>query len=103
ENPHGYVLLLHMMPAVKESWQELAKALNEAGLSALAIDFRGHGESVSKSDGTRLNYKDFADEQQQAKILDVRGAMEWLRARGAQDSQIAVIGASIGANLALQY
>ena len=103
ENPSGYVLLLHMMPAVKESWQELAKACNEAGLSALAIDFRGHGESNTKVDGTKFNYKDFTDEQQQSKILDIRGAMDWLRSHGADDEKIAVIGASIGANLALQY
>lgn len=103
ENPRGWALLLHMMPAVKESWQELAKALNNAGFSCLAIDLRGHGESIYREDGTTLNYKDFSDEEHQQKIVDVRAAVSWLKEQGAEEEKLAVIGGSIGANLSLQY
>ncbi len=102
QSPRGVVLLLHMMPAVKESWQGLVKVLNASNFSALAIDLRGHGESVDKIDGTRLNYNKFTDSEHQASSQDVRGAIVWLHAKGAKDSKIAVVGASIGANLALQ-
>lgn len=99
--PKGYVLMLHMMPAVKESWQELAKAMNRASFAVLAIDLRGHGESINKTDGTTLNYKNFTDQQHQSSIYDVKAALNWLRMEGAMNHCVAVVGASIGANLAL--
>src|SRR3990172_1406945 len=96
------VLLLHMMPAVKESWREFQEKLREAGFQSLAIDERGHGESVWK-DGERIDYKNFTDAEQQEKILDVEVAMRFLAERGVESESVAVAGASIGANLALQY
>lgn len=96
-------LLLHMMPAVKESWNGFAAALVDAGYShVLAIDLRGHGESVSGGDG-RLDYKAFEDADHQAKIRDVEAAVKWLEGRGAEKGRLAVVGASIGANLAIAY
>ena len=96
------VLLLHMMPAVKESWKEFQEKLREAGFQSLAIDMRGHGESIWKN-GTRIDYKNFTDAEQQEKILDVETAMRFLAGQGAESESVAVTGASIGANLALQY
>lgn len=97
------VLLLHMMPATKESWNAFADALRERGLTSLAIDERGHGESVMK-DGVHIDYRDFTDEEQQAKRLDVEAAVTWLMERtGFGRERIAVVGASIGANLTIRY
>ena len=96
------VLLLHMMPAVKESWKEFQEKLREAGFQSLAIDMRGHGESIWKN-GERIDYKNFTDAEQQEKILDVETAMRFLAEQGAESESVAVAGASIGANLALQY
>ncbi|MDP4010463.1 MAG: alpha/beta fold hydrolase [Candidatus Spechtbacteria bacterium] len=94
------VILLHMMPATKESWQELAPILVERGFQVLAIDERGHGESTEN--GT-LNFREFSGEQQQAKMLDVLAAREFFVEKGVSVSNIFVGGASIGANLAIQY
>jgi len=96
------VLLLHMMPAAKESWGQFQEKLREAGFQSLAIDERGHGESVWK-DGERIDYKNFTDTEQQEKILDVEAAMRFLAEQGVELGQTAIVGASIGANLALQY
>ena len=96
------VLLLHMMPAVKESWKKFQEKLRKAGFQSLAIDMRGHGESVWKN-GERIDYKNFTDAEQQEKILDVEAAMRFLAERGVESESVAVAGASIGANLALQY
>jgi alpha-beta hydrolase superfamily lysophospholipase len=93
------VLLLHMMPAAKESWINFARALTKAGISALAIDLRGHGESVSAKSG-KLDFKKFSDAEHKASIKDAEASIKWLRERGAKE--IYVAGASIGANLALQ-
>lgn len=110
--PHA--LLLHMMPATRASYAFFALKLREAGISSLAIDFRGHGESVRQcrmknaecrmDDYATLDYRDFLDAEHQAKILDVRAAVDWLaQNHGAQKSRLTLVGASIGANLALQY
>jgi len=94
-----FAILLHMMPATKESWQGFASALQEKGISSIAIDERGHGESQGGPNG----FKEFTDEEQAAKILDVRAAWEELVGRGAYSEKTIVIGASIGANLAIAF
>ncbi len=96
------VVLLHMMPAVKESWAEFQAALSQAGFQSLAIDLRGHGASVQKRD-ERLDYKKFSDQEHQEKIQDAEAAVEFFTSRGVPIASIALAGASIGANLALQY
>ncbi len=101
-------LLLHMMPVTRVSWRAFAEKLRQAGFSSLAIDFRGHGDSIRKFEARStkyetLDYKKFTDREQQEKILDVRGAIEWLeKDRGVSRDHVVIVGASIGANLALQ-
>ncbi|MBI5797903.1 alpha/beta fold hydrolase [Candidatus Woesearchaeota archaeon] len=94
------VLLLHMMPATKESWEYFAEDLHKENFTVLAIDLRGHGESMEQEGGI-LNYKTFTDEEHQDSIKDVEAAVDYLKEQGAEN--IAIIGASIGANLALEY
>ena len=89
-------LLLHMMPADRKSWIVFAKKLQQAGFQALAIDFRGHGESQGGPDG----YKKFSDEEHQSSRLDVVAGVEFLKSKKAE--KIYLVGASIGANLALE-
>lgn len=101
------IILLHMMPATKESWNTFAEKINQAGFSVLAIDLRGHGESVEvKSEKLKiksLNYKDFNDKEHQESILDIDGAFKWLIEQGIAKKNIVIGGASIGANLSLQF
>lgn len=94
-----FALLLHMMPATKESWKPFVKVLVQAGYSCLAIDERGHGESEGGPGG----YKEFTDKEQQAKMYDVRVAFAFLQERGATPENAVVIGASIGANLSIVF
>lgn len=97
------VLLLHMMPATRIAWRPLVEKLTVAGFTSLAIDFRGHGESIQTTDGRKLDYRNFSDEEQQAKIKDIEAAVAWLAEKGIGEEKLALIGASIGANLSLQY
>ena len=92
-------ILLHMMPATKESWDALADKLFEHGYASLAFDQRGHGESTM---GDTLDYKTFTPQQQQAKRLDLEAALDWAHAQGFDNAHIVLIGASIGANLAIR-
>ncbi len=65
---------------------EAQKMLAEKNIASLAIDLRGHGESSAG---------DPSD-------LDVQAALAWLAASGFPATHIALMGASIGANLALR-
>ncbi len=100
ENPAGWLVLVHMMPTTKESWLNLAEEFANQGYESIAIDLRGHGESDKGPDG----YLSFSDSQHQKSILDLEAAANYLiQNRGATPDKISFIGASIGANLSLQY
>lgn len=99
ETPRGYLILIHMMPAAKDSWREFAGFLQKTGYASIAIDLRGHGQS----DGGPNGYQKFSDNDHQKSILDVQAAVDFLKQQGAAPEKIAIAGASIGANLSLQY
>lgn len=95
----GWLLLTHMMPATKESWNIFAEEMQKNGYSSIAIDLRGHGESQGGPNG----YKQFSDADHQAGIHDLESAWNFLKSRGATPEKTAVIGSSIGANLSMQF
>jgi esterase/lipase len=93
--PFG-AILLHMMPATKESYTKLASDLSEIGLHTLAIDFRGHGQSEGG------NYKEFTDEQHQKYILDLEAAVNYLKSKEPA-IKFGIVGASIGCSIGIWY
>lgn len=95
------VLLLHMMPTTKESWDLIVSKLVAAGFHTLAIDLRGHGESRVRGDEA-LDYREFSDAEHQASRKDVEAALSWLKEKRISEDKIGIVGASIGANLALE-
>src|SRR3989344_7702335 len=99
QNPIGWILYLHMMPSTKESYSDIANLFASNGYAGLAIDFRGHGESSGGPDG----YNSFSDEEHQNSYSDVLAGIDFLVQNGADKSKVSIIGASIGANIALKY
>jgi len=98
--PTGWIVLSHMMPATKESYENLAIKLQDANYESIAIDLRGHGESENGPEG----FFDFLDKDHQKSIFDLEAAVDYLiKERNATPNKISFIGASIGANLSLQY
>lgn len=87
------VLLLHMLGRNREDWKELATSLQ--GFQVLAVDLRGMGESNTKNEQP-YSYVDFTDEDYAKLITD---AVQIVDTIGNVDT---VVGASIGANTALQ-
>ena len=84
------VVLVHMLTRTKEDWRPLAERLQASGITALAFDLRGHGQS----DGSAV--------PSAAMALDVRAALAWLSGRPEVNAgAIAVVGASLGASLAV--
>lgn len=88
------VILLHMLARSKEDWKDFASFLQQNRYNVIAIDFRGHGQS----DGTLQN---FTEKEFNKMLLDVDAAKLFLKSKGI--SRLGIIGASIGANTALNY
>jgi alpha-beta hydrolase superfamily lysophospholipase len=100
EKPLGWLVLTHMMSATKESWRDFSEEARNIDYESIAIDLRGHGESNGGPEG----FWEFSDSEHQKSILDLETAVDFLiKNRGATSEKISFIGASIGANLSLQY
>ncbi|MBN2197783.1 alpha/beta fold hydrolase [Candidatus Wolfebacteria bacterium] len=98
--PRFWLVLIHMMPETKDSYKEFAKRFQNLDFESIAIDLRGHGQSDGGSD----SYRNFSNEEHQKSILDLKATVDYLiKNRGATKDKIVFIGASIGANLSLQY
>lgn len=88
--PAPAVLLVHMLSRNKSEWGSLPDRLRDAGMTVLAIDLRGHGQSSGSA------------ENLPAMIQDVRAAAQWLVTRpNVRGDVMAIVGASLGASLAL--
>lgn len=88
--PFPGVLLLHMLNSERAVWQEvgLVDGLLRSGYAVLTLDMRGHGDTGGARDWALA-----AD--------DLQRVVDYLAAQPAVDeTRIAVIGASIGANMA---
>ncbi|MBI5059196.1 alpha/beta fold hydrolase [candidate division KSB1 bacterium] len=98
--PLGSLLLFHMLGKDRTSWDDFAQAAVTAGYTVLAVDLRGHGESRGSDDG-ELNYKLLPESSFRAMTRDLAAAVEFVRSRSA--ARVTLIGASIGANVAISY
>lgn len=95
----GAVILLHKFASSKEEFSQLCGELGPEGFATLAIDLRGHGETAKASG---RSYRDFSDDDFRAMANDADAAYKKLR-QDYPSLPIFIIGASIGANTALNY
>jgi esterase/lipase len=91
------VLLLHGLGDHRTAWVEFARVLQDKGYKVLAIDMRGHGESTLKGSTTKT-WEQFTVQDYASMAKDLSAAQEFLG-----EKNISIIGASIGANIALNY
>ncbi len=96
------LILVHMLGSNRASWQSFASHAQADGYLCIAIDLRGHGDSLNAG-GTKLSYKNFTTQEWLGALADIDAARKELLKQGANPKDMAVIGASIGANLALHY
>jgi dienelactone hydrolase len=88
--PGPGMLLLHQCNMNRKSWTALGAALAERGIHALAIDYRGYGDSPRRSSGNEL-------------AADIDAAFASLTAQpGVDGTRLAAGGASCGVNNAIQ-
>jgi len=99
------VVLLHMLGRTKEDWDPIIEKYlgPETGFCFLAIDLRGHGQSVRQGEKV-LNRKEFSEKDLDDMAGDIGAAVKWLKTRPEVDpDKIGILGASIAANLALVF
>lgn len=90
------VLLVHAFSRERRDFAELAGELGALGFSTLALDLRGHGESVRKG-GAPISLGVSLQGSPNAFPRDVEAACAWLRGRA---SRVGVLGLSLSGNLA---
>ena len=95
------VILVHDLARNRFDWlfSGIFESFLERGYLPLAIDLRGHGDTLLPDDGREspfLTLEDLDDFH-----LDVRAALTWLRNEPSVDiSRVAVVGAGVGGNVA---
>ena len=94
-------ILLHILPGSRNDLDEFANLLFSNGYNVLNIDERGHGDSEAWA-GETGSWQEFTQADYDKMIYDVDAAFEWLKNR-IPGTELAIIGGSIGANLALLY
>lgn len=89
ETGNPTVLLFHMLGGQRSAYAPLIPDLVDVGYTVLNADMRGHGETGGSREWNLT-------------VDDVQVWLDWLREQDAVDgSRIAVIGGSIGGNVAL--
>ena len=85
------VAMLHMAGGQRGDWDTLARQFQAAGFSVLTLDLRGHGGSQGQREWGKMGE-------------DAAAAHAWLAGRPEVNAtRIGLIGASIGANLSLNF
>jgi len=98
DGPHPACLLVHQLGADKSTYTEFQQALANSGISSLAIDMRGHGESAMDD----FDYRALDNNTWPNVVNDLIAGLDYLRSNNGVDPQnIGIVGASIGANLAV--
>jgi alpha-beta hydrolase superfamily lysophospholipase len=87
------VVLVHMLRRTHADWNVAAEALQQAGMTVVAVDLRGHGDSAG-------HYEAGGDLS--VLVQDVQAAVGLLQARSdVSHGRIGIAGASLGASIAM--
>lgn len=105
--PGPAVILVHQLSSNHREWAPLVSRLHPArgeSVTTLAIDLRGHGESLAGPEGS-TSWQSFGTHVQRwaGIVNDVAAAVAFLRARPQPPSAIVIVGSSIGSSAALRY
>jgi dienelactone hydrolase len=96
------LVLVHALGSTRHAWDNFARKAQQAGYSAVSFDVRGHGQSITRNGG-EISYRNFKTTDWLGVLDDIDAARGFLVASGADAKNTVVVGASIGANLAIHY
>lgn len=91
------LILVHQFNRDRHTFDALAQDAFSRGYTVLSFDVRGFGESVMKNN-THVAFTSFTEKDYQHIARDILSAQKFL-----QVEHVAVVGASIGANAALNF
>ena len=95
------VVLLHSLGYNSQWWGDLPKELLEKGYAVLAIDLRGHGESVYNKKLTKISWKNMKNSayaKYPDDVLAVINAVKEENTKKVFFNNWAIVGADIGAS-----
>ncbi len=93
------VILLHDLNKSKTAFSALETALAQNGIGYLAVDLRGHGASIGGGKASTFA-REGVDNPFNKMTRDVDSAIEFLHKKGVKDTDLAVLGAGLGAGVA---
>lgn len=93
------VILLHDLNKNKEEFTSFRAALAQAGFGYLALDLRGHGQSVGGG-AAKTFAREGVDNQFNKMTRDVDAAVTFLQGKGIAQQEMVLLGAGLGANVA---
>jgi len=104
--PRPVVVLAHQFRTDRSGWQPLVDRLNAKGIATLALDLRGHGQSIRNSGQDITVTEDFLASAKAVGFdqipADLAQAAAWVRRQPRIDPRrLALAGASVGAFAAL--
>ena len=98
------VVLLHAIGSSKENWRNLPNMIMDKGYACLALDLRGHGQSVLNSKLKQRSWMYFTNKDYAKYPGDVMSAIDALNAqykKKIDTENIIFVGNHIGANTAV--
>lgn len=101
-------ILLHGLGSTQGEWTAFAEQLAALGCGYLSYDARGHGGSSQTTSGTTISYRSLGPpgpgSEWERMISDLNTAARYLeRRRNIPSSGLVLVGASLGANVALNW
>jgi len=100
-------ILLHGLGSGKGEWYSFVDKLTQQGYGYLLYDLRGHADSTKDKSGNTVDYKYFLQagpgSEWEKMVPDLNCAVKYLVKKGINKNKIALMGASLGANVSLLY
>ncbi|OGS22136.1 MAG: hypothetical protein A2252_04630 [Elusimicrobia bacterium RIFOXYA2_FULL_39_19] len=100
-------ILLHGLASAKGEWEGFEKKLEARGYGYFAYDLRGHAGSCKTNNSQEISISQFTTagpgSQWERMVTDINSAIKYLRYKGIAKNKVGLIGASLGANVALVY
>ncbi|MCX7642028.1 MAG: alpha/beta hydrolase [Elusimicrobiales bacterium] len=101
------LLLIHSQKENYTEWKNWFSHIEAFGYGWAAIDLRGHGVSIYKTDGSSQTYSSFSvsgnDNEYNKMIRDIDTAVLYLSSNGITEDKIFIIGSQLGANVAAKF
>ncbi|MCP4643206.1 MAG: alpha/beta fold hydrolase [bacterium] len=101
DHPPG-IVLVHGVAQDARCWEPLLVRLVEGGYGCAVFDLRGHGESTVRQ-GEPVSHAEFESSDWAQATRDIAAARKALLEAGADPRNVCIVGAGMGANLALRF